>query len=767
MLFLLLTAIGFFIFLVWYLATSEILKRRWLGLACIACIVLNCSMSLFPLKKNVKLGLDLQGGTAYLLQLEGEPSAKAIEQATAVIRKRIDKFSLSETIIQPTGKNRISVQIPGLSDADKVSAREQLSKVAKLEFKLVDPNSSALLSQYKSGQPLPLENVVAPIISTDRDGKKVTGEIVLKRRTLLSGKHVKQAYRGYGQLGQPSVVMEFDDEGRQTFGEVTSQNIGHQLAIVLDGVVMSAPTIESAIYGTATINGAGITSTEAEQLSSILENPLETPVKILEERGVSPSLGRDSILSGERAGILALILVVLIMVVYYRIAGVIAVVALVINLVLLLGVLAQFHFTLTLPGIAGVILTIGMAVDANVLIYERIRDELAAGQPLPQAIQGGFDRAFSAIFDSNVTTILPALIVMWLGSGPLQGFAVTLTIGIIANLFAALVVTRNGFEWALSSGRLKRLTMLQLTDQPNIDFLGFRWAATLLSLLVIIGGMAVFTLRLDHLVGVDFTGGDSVTLSYDSPVSIGDVRSTLEKNDIRVGLLQYASTEKKLLLQTAYHQGERAQGLLQTNFPDAHFVGGGLESVGSVVGAELRNRAILALSVGLLAIFGYVSLRYEWTFALAAAVAQFHNVLVTVGILSLLGLEFNMTMVGAFLTILGYSINDKIVIFDRIREGLKNRERKTLYETINHAVNLTLARTLMTGGTVLLAIVSLLLLGGTVIHGFAVAMLIGVITGIYSSHLVAPTLVLWFSALKQKNQNFLIPQPSPQATPAK
>jgi SecD/SecF fusion protein len=242
---------------------------------------------------------------------------------------------------------------------------------------------------------------------------------------------------------------------------------------------------------------------------------------------------------------------------------------------------------------------------------------------------------------------------------------------------------------------------------------------------------------------------------------VGDLRNVLEKNEVRVGMLQYASAENKLLLQTPYHEGEKTEALLQQSFPEAKFTHEGMESVGAIVGEELKSRAILALSIGLIAIFAYVSLRYEWTFALAATVAQFHNVMVTVGILALLGHEFNMTLVGAFLTILGYSINDKIVIFDRIREGLRSGEKRTLYETINHAVSLTLARTLMTGGTVLLAIISLLVLGGTVIHGFAVAMLIGVITGIYSSHLVAPTLVLWFSAINKKSRGILMPQPLP------
>lgn len=755
------TALSFFIFLVWYLASNEEKKRRWLGLAAIISICLNCGLSLYPLQEKIKLGLDLKGGTSYLIQLEGEPTSAALDQATAVIRKRVDKFGLAEPIIQPTGTNRITVQIPGLSEKDKESARQQLSKVAKLDFRLVHPNSSELLANIKSGkEKLPLEYTILSYPYTTKEGEKLAGEIIVKRRPEMSGKNVVRAFRGFDEVGRATVVMEFNDQGKQEFGQITAANVNRQMAIVLDSEVKSAPNINSAIYGgSAIISGGNMNPAEAEELSSVLENPLETPVKILEERGVDPSLGQDSVESGQKAGLLALGLVVTFMIFYYRLAGVVAVIALFVNLLLLMGILAQFHFTLTLPGIAGIVLTIGMAVDANVLVYERIRDELAAGKPLPNAIQGGFERAFSAIFDSNITTIIPAVIVMWLGSGPLQGFAVTLTIGIIVNLLTSLVVTRNGFEWLLSTGKLKKLTMMQLIGKPSFNFLRFRFAATAFSAICLIIGLSVFALRSGELLGVDFAGGDALTLSYQQQVPVSELREVLDKANLRVATLQYASAEKKLLLQTRYNEGALTEKKLQESFPQAQFTHGALESVGPIVGEELKSRALWALTLGLLAILFYVAIRYEWSFAIAAAATQMHDVLITVGVLALLGYEFNMTLIGAFLTILGHSINEKIVIFDRIREGIKVGEKKTLFATINHALNLTLARTLMTGGTVLLAILSLLFAGGSIIHVFALAMLIGVITGIFSSHFITPPLAMWLSALGKKGQKIIVTEP--------
>ncbi len=742
------TALFFLIALIWYFTSTEERVRRWVGLFCIVMLLANAGISLFPLDKSIRLGLDLKGGTAFLLELEGQPSPGALQQATAVIRKRVDKFGLSEPIIQPVGRNRISVQIPGLAETEKNAARQQLSKVAKLEFKMVHPQAGQLLAEIQAGQGRIPPDYEVLSFAPEEGRSSGLRQILVKRRAEMGGKYVQRAFRGFDEVGRPTVVIEFSDEGSRRFGAITSGNIGKQLAIVLDGEVKSAPVIQSAIFRSAVISGGNMSPKEAEDLASILENPLEMPVKLLEERGIDPSLGRDSILSGARAAWVALALVVLFMVAYYRAAGLVAVLALAVNLFLLFGFLAQFHFTLTLPGLAGVILTIGMAVDANVLVYERMRDELDAGKPLRQAVTVGFERAFSAIFDSNVTVILVAVILMWLGSGPLQGFAVTLVLGIVANLFAALVVTRNAFEWLLVSGWLRRLSMMRILTRPSFPFLAWRRTACWLALALLAAGMATFFVRSDKLLGVDFVGGDSLTVGYQQAASIQEVRAALEGAGIHPSMVQFAREYRQLSLQTRYGEGGRALQILQSKLPTARFANARLDSVGPVVGEELKGRALLALSLGLVAILLYVTIRYEWSFAAAAALGQLHDVFLAVGFMAILGQEFTMPLVGAFLTILGYSINEKIVISDRVREAARLRLAGTFAEHVNSGVNLTLARTLITGGTVLLANLSMLVLGGPVISPFALAILIGVLGGMFSSHFLTPALMYWFHELR-------------------
>jgi SecD/SecF fusion protein len=458
---------------------------------------------------------------------------------------------------------------------------------------------------------------------------------------------------------------------------------------------------------------------------------------------VDASLGADSIRTGLHAGIIALILVVSFMVIYYRLSGLIAMLALAVNLVLLFGLLAQFHFTLTLPGIAGIVLTIGMAVDANVLIYERIRDELALGKPARSSIDIGFEKAFSAIFDSNVTTLIPALVLAYLGTGPLRGFAVTLVLGIVANLFAALVVSRNAFDWILSRTDKPNLSMMQFIKSPRFDFLRFRHAGLVVSLVILICGAIAVSLRGESLLGVDFKGGDAVTMTYQQPVEIGQLRQVLDDAHFKDFTLQPSPLSKALLVQTEEQQGEGAAQLLEQHFPQAGFVASAVDKIGAQVGGEMKQKAIMALLAGLFGILVYAAIRFEWSYALAAAVGQLHDVLIALSIMALLDRELTLPLVGALLTIAGYSINDKIVVFDRIREGARLREKGSFYEVINRSLNLTLARTILTGSTCLLATGALIVFGGPVIHDFSLAMFIGIMSGIYSSHFISPGLAWW------------------------
>jgi SecD/SecF fusion protein len=742
-------SLGFLGFFIWYLAAENAATRRAAGIGAIVASLLTCGVALYPIDKTIRLGLDLQGGTEFLLQVQGNPSSQALDQAVSVIRKRLDNLGTREISILPEGTDRLKIQIPGLQGAEVGQTEKILSQVAKLEFKLVPDNSSEILAAAQAnGGKLPYEYAldyeILPELQKDPQGHDVTGEIIVERKAQMSGKHVTHAYRGIEQMGNSVVNMEFDAEGTQQFADLTTQNVGRQLAIVLDNVVRSAPVIREAMTrGECQISGGSMSAAECEELASVLQNPLENPVKTLSENSVDASLGADSIQSGLHAGIIALLLVISFMVIYYRVSGFIAVLALTVNLVLLFGLLAQFHFTLTLPGIAGIVLTIGMAVDANVLIYERIRDELALGKPARSAIDIGFEKAFSAIFDSNVTTLIPAIVLAYFGTGPLRGFAVTLVLGIVANLFAALVVTRNTFDWILTATDKPNLSMMQFIKSPRFDFLKYRGFGLALSLLILVVGASTVAMKGESLLGVDFKGGDAVTMTYAQAVDIAQVRGALMKSGLKDFTLQPVSGSNALQIQTEEQQGEHVAQILQDNFPQAGFVAGAVNKIGAQVGGEMKQKAITALLFGLFGILVYAAIRFEWSYAVAAAVGQLHDVLIALSIMALLGCELTLPLVGALLTIAGYSINDKIVVFDRIREGAKLREKGSFYEVINRSLNLTLARTILTGSTCLLATGALIVFGGPVIHDFSLAMFIGIMSGIYSSHFISPGLAWW------------------------
>ncbi|PYK14786.1 MAG: protein translocase subunit SecD [Verrucomicrobia bacterium] len=388
----------------------------------------------------------------------------------------------------------------------------------------------------------------------------------------LLGDRVRKAFPTYDEQGW-GVALQLDREGANVFGQLTEAHVGKRFAIVLDGRVQSAPVIREPIYGGhASITG-DFTEEEVRNLASVLENPLQTPVTVEEERSVSATLGSDSIRSGIYAGLVGLALSFLFIVIYYRFAGFVASIALILNLVLLFGAMAMFNFVLTLPGIAGIILTIGMAVDANVLIYERLREELASGKPLNVALNAAYDRAFSAIFDSNVTTLITALILFWKATGPVKGFAVTLTIGIVASMFSALLVTRNCFNWAIASGVLKRVTMSNLIKATNFDFLSKRRLSVGISALVILVSVVVFAVRGEKNFGIDFKGGDLLVLEGRKKVDEGDVRAVLKQIDLEESVVQTEKSSGKefLTIRSAPGTSDRIEKLLDEKFPEAKF----------------------------------------------------------------------------------------------------------------------------------------------------------------------------------------------------
>jgi len=715
---------------------------------------------------KIKLGLDLQGGTSFLVEMDTnklanpEDAGGALSQAVEVLRKRVDAFGVAEPVIQPAGNDRILIQLPGLSEADKDSARSQITNAAYLEFRMVKEDSQQIIDNHL---PIPPGYELLRHIEPQPNNRppKVEEAVVKKRpENGLHGDIVKSALAIRGSIGEPQIDFTLNDSGAKRFAEVTRNNIGRQLAIVLDGQLYSAPTIQGAIEaGNGQITGH-FTPEEAQELANVLQNPLRAPLRVVYSSDVDPTLGKDSIRSGVRASIGGVILVSVFMLVYYMLAGIVANIALVTNIIILLGVMCSIGTTLTLPGIAGVVLTIGMAVDANVLIYERIREELAKGKSLRGAIAAGYARAFGTIFDSHVTTLIASVILIFMGTGEVKGFGVTLTIGVAASLFTALVVTRLIFNFMLDRDWIKSLPMLHIIRSVKLDFMRLAKPAFILSWTIILVGLSygVFE-RGTKLFGVDFMGGDSTMFSFQQKVGVEQIRTALATMGEKDSQIQYQKDvtggNENLRVTTSSGSAQKVEKTLAENFPAAQLKVMSEQHVGAIVGQEILQSAIVACLLSLFGILVYVAFRYEFSFAVGAVIAVIHDVLMTIGCYCLAngfsGREFNATVVAAILTIIGFSTNDTIVIFDRIRENLKLGVRGSFREVINQALNQTLSRTLITSGTVFLATMSLYLFGGGVINDFAFTFLIGIITGTYSSIYIASALVLWWHKGERPN----------------
>lgn len=742
----------------WYFATEISARKRWLGLVLTVLLVAFCIEEVTPVKDRIRLGLDLQGGTSFLLRIVRENPEDVItrdlvDRAVEVIRKRVDTYGVSEPDIAPQGEDRILVQIPGLDSDGMKATREQLQRVAKLEFSIVQPNSEALLAEIEAGRAImPPGFVVKPMTDTI-EGKELTTQLLMRRNADMSGEYVSRAYAYYDQAGW-GVSLEFNPEGAKLFDQIAGANKGNQMAILLDGEVLSAPTLQTDRFGGRAQISGRFSEKEARDLASALENPLRYPVQIEEIRSVSPTLGADSIRSGFMAGLTGLAFVVLFVVIYYRLVGLIALVGLAVNIILLFGMMAMFNFVLTLPGIAGIILTIGMAVDANVLIYERLREELAAGKSVAAAINGAYDKAFSAIFDANITTLITSVILFLQATGSVKGFAVTLTLGIIASMFSALLVTRTVFRWMVEKGGLKRVRMLNIIPTKQFNFLGKSRLAFLTSVGLIVASIGIFAFNGQNNFGIDFRGGDLMAVSFTAPVSVSDARESADSAGLgssTVIQLEREGTTELLTFRSPEGTSGKLLEQLKTDFPDRGIVAQAEDTVGARIGTEFATRALWALGLGMVGILIYVTIRFEFAFALGAVVAVLHDVILTLGLFSLIGGELSLVMVGAVLTIAGYSINDTIVVFDRIRDALKSGASGSVRDLMNTAINETLGRTILTGGTTILSVGALYFFGGAVLQDFAFAILAGIFIGTYSSIFVAAPIVLWWSKIRKKN----------------
>lgn len=777
----------------------------------------------FDRNQVIDLGLDLQGGIHMVVgfdltdeQIErGYDQSGIQEMVLQRIRRRVAEFEAKEPLIASLGDNQVQIQLPGEKDIER--AERLIMKTAYLTFHPVemadttteiyrqidqafdnsfvpylertfDPGMYEVLPEHvdhvrdvirraeeqgviPEAQTLMLSSPPNPW-ETDKNYTLYT----LEREPAMDGENLAKAQASPDQQNPPywMIGFEFNGEGATDFARVTEDLIGRNLAIVLDNVVVSAPRIEERIYGSGRISGS-FSQQQAVDLEIAL-NSGSLPVPIREDyKGiVGPTLGHDSVVKGIISAIVGIAVVSVFMIIYYRVGGVIVNIALVLNAILILAALSYFGATLTLPGIAGLILTIGMAVDANVLIFERIREELKNGKSLLASVDGGYSRATITILDANVTTLIAAMVLMEFGTGPIEGFAVALSVGVCASVFTSLVVTRALLDFMTNRGMLKDFSMMSIVKPGlKINFLEKRRVAGLASAAVIVVGLVFFGMRGADNFGVDFTTGTNmtVTLQTDENVAVADVRRQLETQGftspvvqlyedaadatanqfvIRVGEISGFTSEtgaENIAANSVSHRVQEALAPLcgPTATPD-NVVLEKLFTVGPAVGRQLQRDALQAIAYSLVFIVAYLWFRFELKFALGAVAALVHDVFVTVGIFAVFGREITMPVIAAILTIIGYSLNDTIVVFDRVREDLRLYRGRdySFLDVLNMSINQTLSRTLLTSLTTLFVVVILFFFGGAGINDFALALIVGVVVGTYSSIFIAsPVVHLW------------------------
>ena len=558
------------------------------------------------------------------------------------------------------------------------------------------------------------------------------------------------AYPAKDQWGKRQIDLRFSPQGAEDFARVTTANVHRQLAIVLDGKLYCAPNIKEPITGGGAVISGSFSEDEAKSIAdALVSGSFPFQIKVNAVFDTDPKLGAANVSNGIWVGIFSLLCVALFMIVYYRLCGVIAVCALCLNVVLVMGAMAAFDSTLTLPGIAGIILTIGMAVDANVLVYERIREELANGSKLRNAVSMGYERAFSAVFDANITTLLTSFILMFVGTGAVKGFAVTLSIGILSTLFTALFVTRLIFDYILKFSSLEHISMLHIFKNATYRFMKmWRWALLFSGVLILLLA-GTLIVRGRSVLGVDFTGGTSVSFSYAEQVPQEEIEKFLRAQGYDEPSVTYkfnaaAQDGKKVEITVrgdlSQGTGEELAARLNKQFPQARFEGGLESSIGGLIGHEFIKAALYAIALSLVGIGIYISLRYEFLYAVSGVLMLLHDVAVVLAIYLATGRTLSLSAVAALLTVIGYSINDNVVIFDRMRENIKLGVSKNFGEIVDLSVNQTLSRTMITSVTTFIVVFILFLAGGVAINDFVLIMMLGVILGTYSSvFLAAPT----------------------------
>ncbi len=751
------------------------------------------------------------------------------ERIIQVIRRRVDAMGTNEPVIQGMKDHRLLVQLPGVDEEVRKAAKANLQSAAFLEFRLTHPKNDQLVTKLLSKDIAPegykksgngyarLENwgeisqkpgyaarlaaFETPdprysfMLEDNGDGTYLPNFVARTTEPRVTGEDLESAaVQRDSTTGSLSIGFRLSSEGGRKFSILTRNykanglknpsDRGRQLAIILDDTLISAPVINSEIGSQGEITGR-FNAKEAQKLAAELNaGALPAPMRILAETTVAPTVGEDAIKAGIVAAVLGFTLVALFMFIYYWFVGLVANIALFLDVVLLptalvfvanvLGVFAHDPSmggggsmqlpVLTMPGIAGLVLSLGMAVDANVLIFERIREEFSAGRAAGTAIKNGYGRAFTAIFDSNLTTIIVGIILFVVGTGPVRGFAITLTAGVVISMFTAVVVTRLVFDHLVDPNRVKPFKMLSFFKNPSCDFMRFKKFTVCGSFSFIVVALVIFAVRLVNnpasVLAVDLTGGTSIVydMNQDVKPGVAEIRKALDSFD-NAAVIQYQEGvgDRTLLVKTGEtaetKKGAALEGkdvgayvtkLLQEKFPKAGFKASSVDEVGSMVGADLKKSGTYAVLFSLVAILVYVGFRFNFGFGLGGIVALAHDALISLAVFSLCGRQVSLIVITAILTIIGYSINDTVVVFDRIREVLKRDSRKTFCEICNMAINQCLSRTVITSATTFFAVLALFAFGDGSIYDFALTMLIGIIAGTYSSIFIATPVMLWW-----------------------
>ena len=727
------------------------------------------------LQTPIRLGLDLRGGTQIVLEAQDTTDVEVDSDVTSrtleVLRRRVDALGVAEPTLQVSGERRIIVELPGLEDPDQ--AVEAIGRTAQLTFHPVLRSS--------------------PEGTVPEDGSDLVlgggpGEDLALGPVAVSGEHVESAGPFFDSQGSAQwvVSLQFFAEGERAWRELTAEaacagpaDASRRIAIVLDSEVISSPGVALdvgcgvGITGGGTIITGGFTQEEATELAALIQaGALPVPVEVIERGTIGPSLGEEAIAASVEAALIGASLTIVYMIGFYRLMGVVAALSLGVYAVTSYAVLAGIGATLTLPGIAGFVLAIGMAVDANVLVYERAKEEHAAGSGVGQSIVAGFSKAWSAIADANMTTLLAALLLFFYASGAVRGFGITLSIGVAVSMFSALVVTRVLLEifgkWFRIDDRPRLAGMtvgrrfqdwIQST-RPNLLGSWRRWLKIAV-VVVVLAGSGLFVSGVN--LGLEFVGGRLLEFSTERPVDVEAISADLADGGLPPALIQ-ESGEGNLIVRTVDLDETEEQFLSST----VEAAGGDStvvrdQFVGPTLGEELRDRALTALGIAVVVQLAYLAFRFRWTIAMASVLAMVHDVAILIGLFAWLSKTYDGVFLAALLTVIGYSVNDSVVIFDRIREQITLRPDDPIEDIANDACLQTVPRTINTGLGAMLILFSLYVLGGDTLGDFALALLIGILVGTYSSVFTAAPIAI---ALEKRYPR-PPPEPEPRAKPAR